>query len=124
VLYLGQAWRLADGDLCRALMKYRAGHGQEIMTPLSISYCNRARGHLATLGSPFATIGASSPVVPAFVAANPKLTLAFLSPVSVYAKFKRGTPAATHAFWAVQEARVRAITARIEAKWHRRMAAR
>ena len=124
VLYLGQAWRLADGDLCRALMKYRAGHGEEVMTPLSVAYCNRARGHLAALGSPFATIGASNPVVPAFVAVNPKPSLAFVSPTSVYAKFKQGTPAASRAFWAVKEARVRAITARLEAKWHRRVAAR
>ena len=28
VKYLSRAWRLAGGDLCRALMKYRAGHGE------------------------------------------------------------------------------------------------
>ena len=54
VTYLGQAWRLADGDLCRALMKYRAGHGEEIMSALSMTYCGRARAHLAAAGSPFA----------------------------------------------------------------------
>jgi len=32
VTYLSQAWRLANGDLCRALMKYRAGHGEEMMS--------------------------------------------------------------------------------------------
>jgi hypothetical protein len=32
VIYLSKAWRLANGDLCRALMKYRAGHGEETMT--------------------------------------------------------------------------------------------
>jgi hypothetical protein len=52
VIYLARAWQLADGDLCRALMKYRAGHGEERMTPLSIEYCRRARTHLATIGSP------------------------------------------------------------------------
>ena len=36
VTYLGQAWRLANGDLCRALMKYRAGHGEEMMSELSV----------------------------------------------------------------------------------------
>jgi len=41
VAYLSKAWRLANGDLCRPLMKYRAGHGQEVMTPRSLSYCNR-----------------------------------------------------------------------------------
>jgi len=50
--YLSKAWRLANGDLCRTLMKYRAGHGQEVMTPRSVKYCNRARNHLAALGTP------------------------------------------------------------------------
>ena len=55
VAYLSKAWRLANGDLCRTLMKYRAGHGQEVMTPRSVKYCNRARNHLAALGTPLAT---------------------------------------------------------------------
>src|SRR5690349_18675662 len=50
VLYLAQAWRLTNGDLCRSLMKYRAGHGEERMTPLSLQYCARARAHLASIG--------------------------------------------------------------------------
>jgi hypothetical protein len=57
VMYLARAWQLADGDLCRALMKYRAGHGEERMTPLSVAYCWRVRSHLATIGSP---LGAGS----------------------------------------------------------------
>jgi hypothetical protein len=52
VMYLARAWQLADGNLCRALMKYRAGHGEERMTPLSVEYCRRVRSHLATIGSP------------------------------------------------------------------------
>ena len=63
VIYLSKAWRLANGDLCRALMKYRAGHGEETMTPRSVTYCQRARNHLAALGSPFALGGAVSPVI-------------------------------------------------------------
>jgi hypothetical protein len=54
VAYLARAWRLANGDLCRTLMKYRAGHGEERMTPLSVEYCRRARTHLAAIGSPLA----------------------------------------------------------------------
>lgn len=50
VAYLAKAWRLAGGDICRALMKYRAGHGEETMTPLSAEYCRRAKMHLAALG--------------------------------------------------------------------------
>ena len=52
VKYLGRAWQLAKGDLCRTLMKYRAGWGEERMTPLSVEYCRRAREHLAAIGSP------------------------------------------------------------------------
>jgi hypothetical protein len=52
VAYLSKAWRLANGDLCRTLMKYRAGHGQEVMTPRSVNYCNRARNHLAAWAHP------------------------------------------------------------------------
>jgi hypothetical protein len=48
VLYLAQAWRLAKGDLCRALMKYRAGHGTENMTLKSTDYCSRAKAYLAS----------------------------------------------------------------------------
>lgn len=54
IKYLAQAWRLSNGQLCRALMKYRAGHGQEFMTPLSVQYCVKARHHLASIGSEFA----------------------------------------------------------------------
>src|SRR5215218_5784734 len=43
VAYLARAWQLAKGDVCRALMKYRAGWGEERMTPLSVEYCRRVR---------------------------------------------------------------------------------
>ncbi|WP_114184782.1 lytic transglycosylase domain-containing protein [Microvirga aerophila] len=52
VMYLARSWKLADGNLCRTLMKYRAGHGEERMTQLSVEYCQRVRSHLATIGSP------------------------------------------------------------------------
>ncbi len=113
VTYLSQAWRLAGGDLCRALMKYRAGHGEEIMSALSMTYCGRARAHLAEAGSPFAA-AISAPFV--FDPALPK------SPGA-----KRGprirTAAVSRAFWAAHDARVKAIANRLEAKW-RRMASR
>ena len=59
VAYLSRAWELTGGNLCRALMKYRAGHGEEKMTALSVDYCRRARIHLASIGSPLA--GAALP---------------------------------------------------------------
>lgn len=115
VTYLGQAWRLAGGDVCRALMKYRAGHGEEVMSPLSVQYCGRARAHLAAAGSPFAA-SVNAPLV--------------LSPplAGMPVARRRGPPrvrtaAVSRAFWAAHEARIKAITARIEAKW-RRMASR
>ena len=54
VQYLGDAWFLARGDLCTALMKYRAGHGEDAMSPLSVDYCARVRAYLASVGSPLA----------------------------------------------------------------------
>ena len=119
VTYLSKAWRLANGDLCRTLMKYRAGHGEEIMTPRSVKYCNRARSHLAALGSPLAAGAAPPAIIPASVLANNQPRSLAMSPKDVYAQYKQGTPAASRAFWAVHDARVRAIRARIEARWHR-----
>jgi hypothetical protein len=52
VAYLAGAWRRANGDLCRALMKYRAGHGEERMSAFSVEYCRRARSYLVSTGSP------------------------------------------------------------------------
>jgi soluble lytic murein transglycosylase-like protein len=115
VTYLGKAWRLANGDLCRALMKYRAGHGEEIMSPLSVTYCNRARGHLATLGSPFA-MGATASIQPSLDSYPGR---SITTPLRGNAGGKRGTSAASRAFWSAHEARVQAITARLHAKWRR-----
>jgi hypothetical protein len=49
--YLSRAWAMSDGDICRTLMKYRAGLGQEIMSPLSATYCSRAISWLMGVGS-------------------------------------------------------------------------
>lgn len=124
VAYLSQAWRLANGDLCRTLMKYRAGHGEEVMTPRSVNYCNRARDHLAALGSSLATGGPTPPaIIPHSVLANNQPQSLLISPKDVYAQYRQGTPAASRAFWAAHEARIRAIKARIESRW-RRLASR
>jgi soluble lytic murein transglycosylase-like protein len=52
VRYLAEAWRLAGGDLCTALMKYRAGHNETRFSVLSVRYCVAARAHLASVGYP------------------------------------------------------------------------
>ena len=67
--YLAQAWRLAGGDLCTTVMKYRAGHGETRFSFLSVEYCRRIRAYLATLGFPAegplppATFGVPVPVL-------------------------------------------------------------
>jgi soluble lytic murein transglycosylase-like protein len=50
VTYLAQAWRLAGGDLCTAVMKYRAGHGESRFSFLSVNYCVAVRSKLAARG--------------------------------------------------------------------------
>ncbi len=52
VMYLAQAWNKAGGDLCTALMKYRAGHGETRFSHLSVTYCLRARARLMAVGYP------------------------------------------------------------------------
>ena len=127
VLYLSQAWRLSGGDLCRALMKYRAGHGEEEMTARSQVYCNRARNRLVAMSAmperpeaaaardpaPAVAVVAAAPVKPA---SRPKIPV---QPKAVYARYRQGTAAASRAYWAAHEARVSQIKARIEARWKR-----
>jgi soluble lytic murein transglycosylase-like protein len=55
VIYLSQAFRLARGDLCTAVMKYRAGHGESRFSYLSVNYCLAVRSKLAARG--FAVTG-------------------------------------------------------------------
>ena len=50
VEYLSRAWQASGGSICRALMKYRAGLAEEVMTPLSGQYCTRALAWLASSG--------------------------------------------------------------------------
>ncbi len=128
VLYLSRAWRLAGGDLCRALMKYRAGHGEESMTPRSQVYCNRARNRLVAMNSPAADPQAAiipdTAPTPTPAAARPPTQSARneelpVEPKEVYARYRQGTAAASRAYWAAQEARIRLINSRIEARWKR-----
>jgi hypothetical protein len=130
VIYLNGAWKLAAGDLCRALMKYRAGHGEEVMTPRSQIYCNRARNRLIAMNSPFASpqpvvATISEPEQPPPVISREKISQEKPSrPPSMrsrdaYAGYARGTAAGSRAFWTAHEARVQRIKARIEARWKR-----
>jgi hypothetical protein len=143
VAYLAGAWRLADGDLCRALMKYRAGHGEERMTALSVEYCRRARGYLAAIGSPLGqgAVPNSSTLSGPFAAGKPALLLN-AGGSSHHARPPRIRFAATASmarsagqirslaerqsiqrirklrgaqFWAAHEARIKTITAKVKA---------
>lgn len=104
VAYLARAWRLAGGDVCRALAKYRAGHGEERMTPRSVDYCRRARDRLAATGSPLAAVATTAGSgIPRTYATKPGA-----APTAVTLLANR--------FWAAHVARVRAVeirTARI-----------
>ena len=75
VRYLARAWSLGGGDICRSLMKYRAGLGQEVMTPLSVGYCTRAIAWLRSTGSRLAQgampDGSAAPPPAADPAADP-----------------------------------------------------
>jgi hypothetical protein len=124
VLYLSRAWQLAGGDLCRALMKYRAGHGEDAMTARSQVYCNRARNRLVAMNSAALETGSAAldpappAPAPARVAARP-VPQAPAQPKAVYARYRQGTAAASRAYWAAHEARISLIKARIEARWKR-----
>ncbi len=112
--YLGEAWRLTDGNLCRTLMKYRAGLGEEVYTQRSIDYCNKARLYLTSQGWP---ADISAPTGQA--TASPHHMRVSDSPTRAYAKFKHGTEAASRAFWQIQMKRISVLRAQVHAKWHR-----
>lgn len=102
VAYLAQAWKLAQGDLCRTLMKYRAGHGEERMSPRSVTYCQRVRVRLAATGVPLAGTALPAPdrsgrEVPASPSAG-----------------RDARSAVARRLWAEHAARVRSIGARID----------
>ena len=105
VRYLAAAWELAGHDLCRALTKYRAGHGAESMSERSVIYCRRARGYLASLHSPLAA------------GADP---IAYASPGDDGKASRRPAPVGRERgerYWAREEARVRALDAETKARW-------
>lgn len=112
VSYLAQAWRLAGGDLCRALMKYRAGHGEERMTPKSVAYCQAARIYLAQAGQN----GAALAMAPA-PAADPELSAAEFFPTGNRFKATPHISRDPATFWAAHESRIKMLKQRVYAKW-------
>jgi soluble lytic murein transglycosylase-like protein len=102
VAYLAQAWKLTQGDLCRTLMKYRAGHGEERMSPRSATYCQRVRVRLAATDASLA--GTAPPPFRGSVRGVPAARLTESDPRSAIAR----------RLWAEHAARVRGIGARID----------
>jgi len=47
ILYLARAYRLADGDTCRTVLKYQAGHRAVSMTAAARAYCSKVKTHVA-----------------------------------------------------------------------------
>ncbi len=82
VQYLARAWAASGGSVCRALMKYRAGLGEETMTPLSINYCTRALSWLSATDN---DLGRGTPLADAPV---------FVPPADPYAIAIGNAPAA------------------------------
>src|SRR5688500_2609664 len=83
VAYLAQAWRLAGGQLCQALMKYRAGHREQRMGEHSTVYCARVRAHLASIGSSAGGSPVLSPVASAAMPLPPRRPSDMSGPVQL-----------------------------------------
>ena len=107
VRYLAEAWRRADGDLCRALMKYRAGHGSEVMSPLSQLYCARAQAILADRDLRPAPGRAAGPA-------------RFAAPTADRRTRGVHPPAAPRPFWEAPRARIARLNAAVVARWRAR----
>lgn len=48
MIYLGQAHKLAGGDVCGTILRYNAGHGARRMNPVSAKYCRRVQQLMAS----------------------------------------------------------------------------
>jgi hypothetical protein len=122
VNYLARAWRLANADLCRALMKYRAGHGEERMSARSVEYCDRANAYLKSINSSFAmNLSSPRPAGSASIVSDKARAVgAHSSSAAAHSKVPRDS----NRFWSAHEARIRQLTKRVHAKWRSMAASR
>lgn len=98
VTYLARAWRLADEDICTAVMKYRAGHGESRFSYRSVDYCIRVRRGLASRGYPV-------------TGEVPKAT--FGEPVGGSVRVAGRTGRKSRLNWTAADARWRAVTGKV-----------
>lgn len=103
VNYLTGAWRLAGGDVCTTVMKYRAGHGETRFSHKSVAYCVRVRQILAEQGYPLhGTVPVATFGAPAVAMASGRVKIA------AGAKGSR-----SRINWTAHDRRIRAIESRI-----------
>ncbi|MGV6874438.1 lytic transglycosylase domain-containing protein [Pseudochelatococcus sp. B33] len=56
--YLGQAYRLANGDTCGTVMRYQSGHYAKRPSRANLAYCAKVRTIIASLGTELAATAA------------------------------------------------------------------
>lgn len=52
--YLGQAYRMANGDTCGTVMRYQSGHYAKRINRANMAYCSKVRTIIASLGTELA----------------------------------------------------------------------
>jgi hypothetical protein len=124
VKYLAGAWQATGGRLCDALMKYRAGYGENTLSLRSVVYCWRARDYLASIGSPLANgPGAEIPAItPAMLTADTaqnRLSGSGAPPFLTRAEVIRlrhgqRTAEDSRQYWIAEEAYIRALRSRLK----------
>ncbi len=108
VRYLAGAWRLANGDICTAAMKYRAGHGETRFSVKSVDYCIRVRAHLASVGYPLT--GSVPTATYGFNDTSPRWGFG-LGSVAAARRLFTGRKLHSRAQWGAYDARMKALTA-------------
>jgi len=112
VAYLAGAWRLANGDICTAVMKYRAGHGETRFSERSIDYCLRVRSYLAEANYPV-TGDVPSPTA-GFVDLGPRWGFGTGS-VAAARRLATHTKLKSHVAWRNYDREMKALDARARA---------
>lgn len=109
VRYLAEAYRLARGDLCTTLMKYRAGHNEQRFSVLSVRYCVAARAHLVARG--YAVTGSVPEATFGFRADVTRMG-SFIGTQAAAKRLATGKKLRSRAKWNEYDSKMKALTAR------------